>query len=332
MTPKAYVKELELAGISVDSLGIDRKIPNPLPILHLARLIQTWQPDIVHSHMVHANILARLVRILAPIPILICTAHSTEEGGRFRELLYRLTDPLCDITTQVSRAGLERYVRIGAVPRRKIRYMPNGVDTKCFCPNPADRRHFRERLGLRTEFVLLAVGRIDIPKDFPNMLQAFARVATDRPETLLFIAGDGPLRPAMEELAQSLGLKGRVKFLGIRRDIPELMNAADGYVMSSAWEGLPNVLLEASATGLPIIATDVGGNRDVVLDFETGFLVTPKNPEALAETMVHLMELTDVERRLIGEAGRHYIEANYSLERVVDMWETLYWEYLRKST
>lgn len=328
--PKAYVEELEAAGIPVFSLDIRRKLPDPRPIIRLARQIRSWRPDIIHSHMVHANIMARLVRVIAPVPILIGTAHSTNEGGRFRELLYRLTDPLCDVNTQVSQEGLKRYVRVGAMPKGKICYVPNGVDTECFCPNPEVKKCLRADLGLQNTFLWIAVGRFDLPKDYPNMLQAFACVVQEQPVAMLVIAGDGPLRPAMEVLAQDLGLKDRVRFLGMRHDIPELMNAADGYVMSSAVEGMPIVLLEAGATGLPIVATDVGGNREVVRDGETGFLVPPKNPDALAGAMLRLMNLPEDELKRVGKAGRHYIQANYSLDRITDIWENLYGEFIAK--
>jgi glycosyltransferase involved in cell wall biosynthesis len=329
MPPKAYVEDLEAAGIPVFSLGIRRKLPDPRPVLRLVQIIRKWRPDIVHSHMVHANLLARIVRFLAPIPVLICSARSIDEGSRFREILYRLTDSLCDLTTQVSHAGLERYVRVGAVPRHKIRYIPNGVDTERFKPNLEDRLKFRKELGV-DGFVWLAVGRFDPPKDYPSMLQAFARVVHKHSNTILLIAGDGPLRKTMENLARELGIEKRTKFLGIRQDIPQLMNAADAYVMSSSWEGMPNVLLEASATGLPIVATDVGGNREIVLDGVTGFLVPPRNPEALARAMLRIMDLSDEERKEMGKRARKHIEVKFNLDRVVDLWEILYYELLEK--
>lgn len=334
LPPRAYVEELEAVGIPVFSLGIRRKLPDPRPILRLARLIREWRPHILHSHMVHANLLARLVRLLAPVPVLVCTVHSIDErgrkgSGRLREISYRLTDPLCDLTTQVSQAGLERYVRVGAVPRHKIRYIPNGVDTEHFKPNPEDRLKMRKEL--RAEgFVWLAVGRFDPPKDYPTMLQAFTQVVRNDPNTVLLIAGDGPLRKTMEIMAQELGIEKHVRFLGIRKDIPQLMNAAEAYVMSSTWEGMPMVLLEASATGLPIVATDVGGNREVVVDGKTGFLVPPKDPKALAQAMLRLMNLPEEERRKMGEVARQHIEANFSLDRVVDQWEALYRELLTR--
>ena len=236
MPPRAYMEELEAAGIPVFSLGIRRKIPDPRPFLRLAQLIHEWRPHIVHSYMVHANLLARLVRLLARFPILVCSARNVREGNRLRELLYRLTDPLCDLTTQVCQAGLERYVRIGAVPRHKIRYIPNGVDTAHFKPDPETRVALRRELGLENLFVWLAVGRFDPQKDYPNLVRAFAQVVAEKPNTVLLIAGDGPLRPSVEELVRELKLERNIRFLGIRRDIPQLMNAADAYAMSSAWE------------------------------------------------------------------------------------------------
>ncbi len=335
MPPRAYVEELGAAGIPVFSLGIRRKVPDPRPVLRLARFIREWRPHIVHSQMVHANLAARFSRLIAPMPVLICTAHNIDErgrkgSGRLREITYRLTDPLSDLTTQICWAGLERYVRVGAVPHHKIRYVPNGVDTARFKPDLEARLGLRKELNVEGSFVWLAVGRLDLQKDYSNLLRAFAKVRGAKPEALLLIAGDGPLRPALEGLARTLGVDERIHFLGIRRDVPELMNAADAYVMSSAWEGMPMVLLEASATGLPIVATDTGGNREIVLDGKSGFLVPPKDSEALAQAMIRMMALSPDERRTLGQAGREYVVRSYDIERVVDLWEDLYMEFLNK--
>ncbi|MGQ9695996.1 MAG: glycosyltransferase [Thermodesulfobacteriota bacterium] len=330
MPPLAYAEELEAAGIPVFSLGIKRKLPDPWPVIRLVKLIRKWRPRIVHSHMVHANLLVRIARPLAPVPVLICTAHSIDEGGHFREILYRLTDPLCELTIQVSEAGQERYLRVGAVPRHKIRYIPNGVDTMRFRPDHKVRLGLQKKLGIEDHFVWLTVGRFAPQKDYPNLLQAFIYITRENPKTVLLIAGDGPLRPAVQGLVHELGLDNKVQFLGIRRDVCELMSAADAYVMSSAREGMPMVLLEASAMALPIVATDVGGNSEVVIEGQSGFLVPPKNPLALAQAMRRLMELPDEERRKMGEAARRHIEAKFAIDRVVDMWEALYHELLAK--
>lgn len=333
MPPLAYTEELNKAGVPVISLGVRRKWPNPKPFFYLIRIIRRWQPQIVHSHMVHANILARLVRPFAPIPVLICTAHSIDErgrkgSGRLRTFLYRTTDPLCDLTTQVSEAGLERYVRIRAVPMHKIRYIPNGVDIVRFSPNPEIRVKVRNAFGFGDEFIWLAVGRLEPAKEYPAMLYAFAQILKRFPLSRLLIVGEGSLRPSIEALAKKLGIRESVHFLGLRSDVPDLMRGADAYVMSSAWEGMPMVLLEAHASGLPIVTTNVGGNGEIVIDGKTGFLVSPKDPDALASGMLRLMELTEEERKRMGQEGRKHVVEKFGLEQVVEMWEDLYCELL----
>lgn len=330
LPPKAYEEELNSMGITVTTLGMRRKIPDPRAILRLARYIRLWKPRIVHSYMVQANILARVTRLLAPTPVLVSSLRSISETSRLREVLYRLTDPLCDVTTHVCQAGAERYVKIGAVPAHKMRYIPNGVDTSLFRPDVGTRVRLRSELEVHGSFVWLAVGRFETPKDYPTMLCAFAKVVSDLPNSLLLLAGDGPLRSEMEHTACSLGVQHHVKFLGIRRDIPQLMNVADAYVMSSSREGLPNVLLEAHATGLPAVATDVGGNREIVIDGKTGFIVPPRNPDALAQAMQRMMDTDESERLQMGAAARRYIIENYSMEHVVQQWEDLYRELLSR--
>lgn len=329
ISPVAYVEELERAGIPVYSLKMRRGVPDPRGLFRLVKILQRERPQILHCHMVHANLLGRISRIFFKTPILICTAHNIIEGGRKREIAYRLTDWLCDLTTQVSRAGLERYVQIGAVPRHKVIHIPNGIDTEIFKPDLEARIRLRKELGIEDKFVWLAVGRFEEAKDYPNMLNAFAKVVLERNDSVLLIAGQGSLMGKAKHLVDDLNITTHVYFLGVRKDIPALMNAADAYVMSSSWEGMPLVLLEASAIGLPIVTTDVGGNREIVIDGKSGFLVPPKNSEALAQTMLKMMNLDENVRKEMGDYGRRYIKENYDLERVVDQWESLYLELLK---
>jgi len=330
LQPEAFVEELEGAGIPVVSLGMRRGQPSPQAVLRLAALFRRWRPHVVHSHMIHANLLARVARALAPVPVLISTAHNTLEVGRsFRterstHLAYRLTDFLADMTTQVAKEGYERFLRGGAARPDKLVYLPNGVDTHRFAPRPEVRQAKRQELGLGEEFIWLAVGRLEEAKDYPTLLRAFALVRERHPQARLLVVGAGSLEEEVKRLALELGLGESVRFLGLRTDIPELMNAADAYVMSSAWEGMPMVLLEAHASGLPIVATDVGANRDVVRDGVSGYLVPQKHPEALAAAMNRLISLEPQERVQMGFRGREWVEERFALERILDQWERMY--------
>jgi glycosyltransferase involved in cell wall biosynthesis len=320
--------EARKLGISTSSLGMRPGIPDPRGLLRLARELRAWRPDVLHSHMVHANLLARVVRPLTRIPVLICTVHSMDEGGALRMAAYRLTNRLADLTTIISHAAADRFVRIGAIPRDRLRVLPNGVDTTRFRPRPDLRAAVRRELGVGDKFLWLAVGRLDPAKDYPNLLSAFAQVVAHRPPTMLALVGGGGLQEAMERKAESLGVQALVRCLGLRMDVPELMSAADAYVMSSAWEGLPMVLLEAASSGLPIVATDVGGNKEIVVDGETGLLVPPRDATALASAMRRTMEMPRAELQAMGERGRAQVTGHYSLSRIVDTWEATYRELL----
>jgi len=330
LPPQAFIDELQQAGIPLATLNMRRGVADPRAVFRLLKILREWKPDIVHSHMIHANLLARITRIFYKVPVLVSTAHSISEGRRWREIAYKLTDSLADITTNVSRAAVERYIRVGAAPEGKIIFMPNGVDTLRFRPDQTLRRTLRDDLGVNGKFVWLAVGRFEAAKDYPNMLQAFKTVVETIQNTMLLFAGQGTLLEDIKKLAIDLGLTKNVRFLGMRRDVPELMNAADAFVLSSQWEGFGLVIAEAMACQLPVVATDSGGPREILNGGKLGFLVPTKDPKALATAMIKMMNLPELERKAMGRAGRAYIEANYSLERVVDQWENLYKELLHK--
>ena len=195
---RSYAGALEEAGVPVFSLDMRPGTPDPRGFLRLAALLKRLRPLVLHSHMFHANLLARLARMVCPVPVVISTLHSAAEsarGGsstRTRDWLYRLTDPMATAVVAVSRAAAERHASCGAVRREKLRAIPNGVDTAVFRPDPERRARVRRELGLASEFVWLAAGRLMWKKDYPTLLRAFAA----RPASTLLIAGQGPLEPS----------------------------------------------------------------------------------------------------------------------------------------
>jgi glycosyltransferase involved in cell wall biosynthesis len=275
-------------GIEVASLDMRQGVPDPRALVRLAAILRDWRPDVLHGHMVHANLLARLSRLLVRTRVVVSTMHNFDEGGRLRYLAYRITDPLTNTTTAVSTAAVEEAVRRRAVPRDKILFVPNGVDVEAYELNDTEREAQRAALGIDREFLWVAAGRLTEAKDHPTMVRAFARLHATGSTSMLLIAGAGPLEQELRALIGSLGLARQVRLLGMRTDLPSILCAADAFVMSSAWEGLPVVLLEAGASALPIVATDVSGTRDVVLDDVSGFVVPPRDPAALASAMARL--------------------------------------------
>lgn len=329
LPPQAFTGELQQSGIPVVSLGMRPGVPNPAAIYHLARHWRTFRPHIVHSHMVHANLLGRITRIFAPAPVLIATAHSIWEGPKWRDWAYRFTDRLGDLTTNVSQAGLDRYVRNGLVRGTRATWVPNGIDTTRFAPDAELRHRHRWEAGWEQKFIWLAVGNLREPKDYPNLLSAFATAHNDAPSVRLAIAGAGHLLDSLRRQAVQLRIEDRVEFLGPRTDVRELMQAADAFVMSSAWEGMPMALLEASASALPVVATRVGGNAEVVEHGRTGYLVPARDSSALAQAMANLARQTPAARIELGEAGRNRVQTLYDIERVLDRWENIYQHLLQ---
>ena len=319
-------------GLATDSLEMRRGVPDPRGLARLVRIVRAWKPDVVHSHMVHANLMARVLRLLVPVPVLVSTIHNVYEGGPLLMAGYRLTNGLVDHMTIISQAAADRFVGERIVPGRLLTVIANGVDTDRMRNLPPEgRAALRGGMSVGDqEFVWLAVGRFEVAKDYPNMLRAFADVRAREPRAVLVIVGQGSLQAEAEALTTELGLREAVRFLGARDDVPAVMSAADGYVMSSAWEGMPMVLLEAAAAGLPIVATAVGGNGEVVRDGESGFLVPARDSEVLRAGMLRLMALPEEQRRAMGERGREHVRANYGLQRVAERWERVYWDALAR--
>lgn len=331
LQPEAYVQELNACGISVGSLNMRHGVPDPRALSLLVKILKREKPSVLTSFMYHANLLGRLAGKLAGVPVIISSIRTENFGGPWRDRVMRLTDWMSDITTINSRLAAEAILKRKVVSKARLRIIPNGIIVDHYCRNSDIRKPLRQQLGVEeNDFFWLAVGRLEIPKDYPNLLKAFAKVIKIFPQTQLRIAGQGPLHDDLQALAFNLGIAERVKFLGLRTDIPDLLNVADGFVLSSAWEGLPNVVMESLAAGKPVVATRVGGVPELVEEEKSGFLVPPRDSEALARAMVRLMELSPEERIRMGEHGRKYIEENYSLERVVDLWESLYNEQLLK--
>lgn len=322
MTGAASVLPIS-ANIRIISLGMSSKLDAVGALLRLGRLIRDMRPDVVHSHMFHANILARLVRLAVPVRRLISTAHSSNEGGALRMLAYRLTDSLADISTNVSDEAVEAFIAAKAVRSGRMVAVYNGIAIDSFAFNALARARIRQALSIDHGCqLILAVGRLHEAKDYPNLFHALALLSASGLIYQLCIAGDGPLKADLQALAALLGIAKHVRFLGIRSDVADLMSAADIFVLPSAWEGFPVVVMEAMANGRVLVATDCGGIREAIGD--AGFLVESKNSKALADALQTALKLPAVEGASLGRAARQRVIELYALDAVVIKWLQIY--------
>ncbi|TDF67695.1 glycosyltransferase [Cupriavidus sp. L7L] len=301
-----------------------------LTLQAVRKWVARWRPDIIHAHMFHANIFARLLRSRraggARIPVL-CTAHSSREGGRLRMLAYRLTDGLCTANTHVSAEGMQYMLDVRATKAGRISVMPNGIDTDRFCRDSQARAQTRQALGVGPDAkIVLNVGRLVHEKDQQRLIEAFRQLADD-PETgagiCLLIAGDGPLKATLIQHAAALGLSHAVRLLGPCDNVPALINAADLFVLSSVREGLPLVVAEALACETPVVVTDVSGVRALLA--ASGSIVPAGDTDALARGMRAAL----LGRQDVG-AGRAHAVAAYSLVSVAQRWIDLYRELVQR--
>lgn len=288
------------------------------------RFLQEFQPDLLHSHSFHANLVARLLKVLVPSTAVLSTVHNVYEGGWMRMLAYRLTDGLSRRTTAVCEAAAGRFVSMRAVPQHKCAVVANGIETAKLTPDPERRARIREQMCVAGEFVWMTAGRVVQAKDYPNLLRAFVRVFAIHPDVQLWIAGASTAKEAerLRKMCAIRGLGDAVRWLGLRRDLPALLDAADGFVLASAWEGMPLALGEAMAMEKPVVATDVGGTRELVGD--TGAIVPSSAPDALAAAMLEMMERTPEYRRALGLAERRRICLKFDMDAKADEWEELY--------
>lgn len=291
--------------------------------MQLRKVISTFRPEVVHSHMVHANLISRLLRLSVYIPRLICTAHSTNEGGELRMWAYRLTDSLADLSTNVSAEAVAAFVAHGAVAPGRMISVSNGIDTDRFALDRFAGEVVRNQMNVDPEVkIILAVGRLTKAKDYPSLLNAYRSLDNSVVRTQLWIVGDGELWHELQNLVSMLSLNDNVRFLGVRHDVQNLMSAADVFVLSSAWEGFGLVVAEAMACECVVVATDCGGVREVL--GEIGYLVKPSDSKAIAEALQIALKLPAVQCAALGSAARQRVINNFSLDAAVAKWLLIY--------
>jgi glycosyltransferase involved in cell wall biosynthesis len=255
-------------------------------------------------------------------------------ASRWTWLFYRFAVPWADVVLVNSYQTVATLTSRGLKPRTPPRVIYNGVDVPTFDrlsaelpAAPFGNGHSRNN-GASGQTICV-VSNLRPPKCLDKLLEAFAIVLRSTPETRLWIVGDGPLRASLEDLAKRLGLENHVVFWGTRSDVPALLRHATIGVNSSRNEGLANAIIEYMAARLPVVATTVGGTPELVIHDETGLLVPPNDPHALAEALLSLLRSPETARRL-GAAGRRRIEEHFTVERMVEETEAVYEALVRR--
>jgi glycosyltransferase involved in cell wall biosynthesis len=319
--PGAFAAQAERQGVEVVALG--KRGPGDVRVLgRLRGLLRRRRIDVVHTHLWGADFWGRLGARLAGTAAIVSTAHNVDLWKRWYHIaldrgLARWTSDLVAVSGQV-----RDFYESQGVGNGRWNVIHNGVAEAA--GRPRGRSPVFRELGIRDEDPVVAlIGRLVAAKAPEIFLEAVAKT-TDRIPTLrAMVVGDGPLRSEMEQRAQRLGLQQRVAFTGVRHDVPELLAGVDVLAFSSRVEGLSIAMLEAMSAEVPVVATRVGGTPELIESGESGILVPPEDPQALADGLVAILGSPE-RARSIACAGRARVRERFSERRMVQAYEELY--------
>jgi glycosyltransferase involved in cell wall biosynthesis len=324
--PGELVEPLDRAGVLVECLGA-RSVRNVGVVQRLARQLRLFRPALLQTFLFHANLAGRLAGHWAGVPVIVCGVRVAEHEQRWHLRLDRLTQRLVTRNVCVSQAVANFSVAHGGIRPERITVIPNGVDFNCYADaRPANLAPLGIPPGSRT---ILCVSRLHHQKGQFLLLEAAAPLISADKELHILLVGDGPLRDELETLVRERRWEEQVHLAGRRRDVPELMRAASLLALPSLWEGMPNVVLEAMAAGLPVIASDVEGVRELLGNDTRGIVVPAGSAEALRTGLVGLLRDSNLRHRLASES-QHFVTSYFTTDSMVAKYGSLYRALLAK--
>jgi glycosyltransferase involved in cell wall biosynthesis len=321
---------LRALGVEVDELPSVRSA-ELARLVALRRALGAFAPHVVHTVLWSGNAYGRLASIGLGIPVVVAAERNVIRRPRWQVMVERTLDLVTDRYLVNAAAVVDELTGPGGLPHAKMEVIPNGIDLGGLPPFAIERGEARRALGFDPQRRLVAqVGRLEPQKDYPTFLAAAARVAARVADVDFLAVGEGALRAELEAQAAQLGLAGRLRFTGLRHDVPALLGAVDVCVLASRYEGLPNVVIEAMSAGAVVVATDVGGTRDLVVPGESGHLVRAGDVDAVAAATLAILG-DAAQARAMALAARRRIESGFTVEAMVRRTTAAYDDLLRRA-
>lgn len=292
--------------------------------LRLARILRCRHYDILHIFGLRANLIGRIVGRICGVRYIVTGQRNIDAWRKRRHTLADyVTSPFVSVYISNSYAGVEILRARERISPEKILVIHNGIDWSQFSASSSTGL-LRRTLGLSPDVpVIVCVGELRDAKGHAYLLEAVARLRFAGKEFHVWLVGDGPLRQAIQHQIRDLRLDRTVTLLGIREDVSDILSESDIFCLASLWEGLPTCVMEAMSSALPVVATTVGGVPELVCDGETGLLVPPRNPSALAEALTKLLDAPRL-RAAFGEAGRSVVKRHFGLTDKIRDLEKVY--------
>lgn len=324
--------EFAKKGIKVYNLGLKKTTPLKA-LLKLYRLIKSNEVSLVHTHNFQAGIIGRIVAKIARVPVIVATEHNSYNWSQ-RNLFFRFinehTTRLCNVRLiAISQAVKKCIIENSHLSGDQINVIHNGVDLSGY-PLKLDTTGKKRELDIaKYDKIIGTIARLEARKGHRYLIEAAARVINVCPKAVFLIIGDGPMYQKLLTLVSSRRIPNNVKFYGFRRDISEILSIVDVFVLSSVEEGLGLAIIEAMAAKKAVVATNVGGIPEVVIDGETGILVPSRDTEALAQAILKLLKNRAMAKKM-GGAGRRRVETYFTLDRMIEETEILYDELIQE--
>jgi glycosyltransferase involved in cell wall biosynthesis len=316
-------EEIEKMGFEVIALGRESKMWDIRIVTDILKIIRDREIHLVHTHLYHANMYGRIASLITKKPV-IATEHNIYPHYKMKRrminwLLAKKTDRIIAVSERVKKEIIAR----DWIEPSKVEVIYNGIDVTSFLSSMT-KAEARQRLEIPTDCFLIGnVGRLIEQKGQIFLINAMSIVKDAIPCVKLLLVGAGPSEPYLKNEVSTKGLGQYVKFLGSRRDIPDILRAIDVFVLPSLWEGLGVVLLEAMASSLPVIATPVGGVVEIVHNGINGIIVPSRNEVALADSILELYR-DDKKRRIFGERGLEMVREKFTSSNMVRHLESVY--------
>jgi sugar transferase (PEP-CTERM/EpsH1 system associated) len=323
LRPPSALEDQLAPGVKLFQLGQQRG--NSLrTVWRLCRTLVEERPHIIHTHSWSTLCEGLLAARLARVPVFVHGEHGTLDIRPRTVAIQRWAWRHADAVLSVSSRLAEKMAAQVGFPLDRIRVIRNGVDVERF--RPRSKSLLRARLGLAPDALVVGtIGRFVPVKDQRSLINAIALLRADGVDCSAVLVGDGPLREELQRLAAGHGVASHVHFLGERRDVHEIIPAFDVFALVSVSEGMSNTTMEAMASGVPVVATRVGGADEIVVDGTTGRLVPASNPQALVAALKALLNDERL-RTAYGLAARERMEREFSLTRMIGDYEAFYRE------
>jgi glycosyltransferase involved in cell wall biosynthesis len=338
----SLIGEVRARNIPLTILPHMLRQPNPyhdiLCLCKLTRFIRQGKYAIVHTHSSKAGILGRLAARMAGVPIIIHTVHGWSFHAHMHPVvrniyiyLERWIARYTDTLVTVAQQDIEKGLKYGIGRPEQYRLVRSAIPLDEFDPGQVDRDTVRAELDISKEaYVLGNVGRFSSQKNPLDWVRVAGRVGRSLPECRFLLVGDGPLNIEVKKALIEEGIMDRTILTGLRRDVPRLMVAMDVFLITSLWEGLPRVIPQAMAMGLPVVANAVDGSSEAVVPGETGYLCPPGALEEMADRCIELLR-DPIKRLAMGKRAQVYASKEFDVRQMVAQIDAVYTDLLTRS-